>query len=80
MYLNLISKYKMVSSSTKMSATIQCIIVFILVSLPLTYKITNHLLGRIIGQLADSHGCPTHLGIFVHSLVFGLITYCLMGI
>ena len=68
----------MVSSSVKINATIQSIIVFILVSLPCTYKVTNNLLGGIIGKLADSHGCPTGLGIFVHSLVFGLIIYGLM--
>jgi hypothetical protein len=48
--------------------------------MPMTYKITNHLFGGMIGSLADSHGCPTALGIFIHSLVFGLITYILMGI
>jgi hypothetical protein len=70
----------MASSSVKISATIQCIILFILVSMPMTYRLTNHLLGGIIGSLADPHGCPTGLGVVVHSLVFGLITYILMGI
>lgn len=69
----------MVSSSLKLSATIQSIIVFILVSLPFTYKITNGLLGGIVGRLADSSGCPTMLGLFVHAIVFGLIIYALMG-
>jgi hypothetical protein len=70
----------MASTSVKISATIQCIILFILVSMPMTYKLTNRLFGGMIGSLADSHGCPTGLGIFIHSLVFGLITYILMGI
>lgn len=68
----------MVSSSVKINATIQSIIVFLLVSLPFTYKITNRLLGGIVGKLADSHGCPTGLGLLIHSLVFGLIIYGLM--
>jgi hypothetical protein len=68
----------MASTSVKISATIQSIIVFLLVSLPFTYKITNSLLGGIIGRLADPSGCPTMLGLFVHSLVFGLIIYGLM--
>jgi hypothetical protein len=69
----------MVSSSVKLSATIQSVIVFIIVSLPITYKITNHIFGRFIGKLCDNLGCPTALGIFIHSIVFGLIIYALMG-
>ncbi len=65
--------------SVKLSATLQSIIVFIIVSLPVTYKITDKLLSGIVGKLADSHGCPTHVGLFIHSLVFGLIVYCMMS-
>jgi hypothetical protein len=63
---------------SKINATIQSIIVFIIVSLPLTYKITNSLLGGIVGKLADSSGCPTGLGLFIHSIVFGVLIYGLM--
>jgi hypothetical protein len=69
----------MASTSLKISATIQSIIIFIIISLPFTYKLTNRLLGGFIGKLAESSGCPTGLGIFVHAIVFGLIIYCLMG-
>jgi hypothetical protein len=69
----------MVSQSVKLSATIQSIVVFIIVSLPFTYKLTDGLLGRFVGRLADSSGCPTGMGIFVHAVVFGLIIYALMG-
>jgi hypothetical protein len=69
----------MPSTSQKVSATIQSIIVFIIVSLPFTYKLTNKLLGGIVGKLADASGCPTGLGLFIHALVFGLIIYALMG-
>ena len=68
------------SSNRKIFATIQAMIVFLLVSLPITYKITNHLLGGIIGKLADSYGNPTTLGLLIHSVVFGLIVYGLMVI
>ena len=66
----------MVSVALKIRATIQSVIIFIIVSLPFTYKLTNRLLG---GKLADASGCPTTLGLIVHALVFGLIIYCLMG-
>lgn len=70
----------MVSTASKISATIQSIVVFLIVSTPFTYKVTNRLLGRILGNLAYPSGCPTTLGLLVHSLVFGLIVYGLMVI
>jgi hypothetical protein len=67
-------------SVSKINATIQSIIVFLLVSLPFTYKITNSLFSRILGKLADPSGCPTTLGLFIHAIVFGCIVYILMTI
>lgn len=69
----------MASTTTKISATIQSIIVFIIVSLPFTYRLTNRLLGGFVGKLADPSGCPTALGLFIHAIVFGMIIYALMG-
>ena len=69
----------MASSSEFLSRTIRSVIIFILVSLPFTYKLTNRILGGIIGKLADASGCPTRLGIFAHSLVFGAIIYSFMA-
>lgn len=66
------------TTSDKINATIKSIIVFLLISLPFTYKITNRFLGSILGKLAQSSGCPTPLGLFVHSIVFGFIIYGLM--
>jgi hypothetical protein len=68
------------STAAKISATIQSIVIFLIISAPFTYKITNGLLGGIIGKLADASGCPTTLGLIVHSLVFGLIVYGLMNL
>jgi len=53
-------------------------IIFIIISLPFTYKTTNSILGNIIGKLADPSGCPTTLGLIVHAIVFGLIIFGLM--
>ncbi len=66
------------SIDKKISATIQSVIIFLIISAPFTYKITNSILGNIIGKLADSSGCPTTLGLIVHAIVFGLIVYSLM--
>jgi hypothetical protein len=63
---------------SKVNATIQTVIAFLIISLPFTYKITNNLLSGILGELADSSGCPTTRGLLIHSLVFGVIVYYLM--
>lgn len=68
----------MASTSLKINATIQSVIAFLIISLPFTYKLTNRLLGGIIGKLSDASGCPTTLGLFIHSIVFGFIIYGLM--
>lgn len=65
------------STATKVSATIQSVLVFLILSLPVTYRVTNRLLG---GALATESGCPTTLGVIVHSLVFGGIIWILMGV
>ena len=62
----------------KIIATIQSMFIFIIISLPFTYKLTNSILGNIIGKLADPSGCPTNLGLIVHTIVFGLIVFGLM--
>lgn len=59
-------------------ATLRSIIVFLIVSLPFTYKLTNRLLGNVVGRLSDQSGCPTPRGLLIHSLVFGLIIYGFM--
>ena len=70
----------MATTNQKLTATLVCIIVFIIVSLPATYKLTNSLLGNVICPLTDSSGCPTICGILIHSFVFGIIIFLLMGL
>lgn len=48
-------------------------LLFIAVSHPMTYNLTNGLLGRIVGPLASPSGAPTTVGIIVHSIVFVLL-------
>jgi hypothetical protein len=70
----------MASTEVKIYATVQSVILFLIISLPFTYMLTNRLLGGIIGKLADSAGCPTTLGLFIHAIVFGFIIYGLMSV
>ncbi len=65
----------------KISATIQAIIVFIIVSLPMTYNFTNGIFDSLLGiQLTEFSGCPNMTGLLIHALVFGVIVYILMNI
>ena len=64
----------------KQSATLQAVLLFFLIANPMTYRLTNSLLGGLTGRLADGGGCPTSKGLLVHSAVFGVIVYALMYI
>ena len=68
------------STDLKLRATIRSMIIFIIVSLPISYKTTNRLFGGIIGDLSNKEGCPTLLGLINHTIVFGIIIYGLMHI
>ena len=47
-------------------------ILFLVVSMPVTYKFTNALLKGVC-VLASKNGCPTMCGILVHAVVFLLL-------
>lgn len=68
----------MPSFNQKVSATLQSVLVFYIIANPMTYRIVDSLLGGVIGRIANPGGCPTALGLIVHSLVFGAIVYSLM--
>ena len=47
--------------------------IFILVIHPYTYMFTQKLLGGLIGKIAESNGCPTTLGLIIHTIVYILL-------
>jgi len=53
-------------------------LVFFLVANPETYKIIQKLFGGIVGEVASLSGCPTILGLFIHTGIFFLIMLGLM--
>ncbi len=60
--------------SAKVKASLMAAFLFFVVSSPFTYQLVNKVLGGVaVG------GCPTNYGLMVHSVVYGLITYGLMG-
>ena len=40
---------------------------------PTIFRITQNILGNLIGKISDKSGCPTVLGYLLHSLVFTLL-------
>lgn len=69
------------TNAEKWKYTLLTTLIFILVVHPMTYKLVQKLLGNIIGKIADiKTGCPTMLGIFVHTVVFTLLLRYIMDL
>ena len=65
---------KEVSNGQKWTISLLSAVLFILISMPLLYKLTN----RIIPGILDTRGAPAATGILVHSIVFLLVTRLVM--
>jgi len=61
------------SSSAKWRITLFSAFLFLLVVNPYTYKLTDKLLGGLVGKLAEGNGCPTSVGLFIHTIVYILL-------
>ena len=61
------------SSYKKWQISIFSALIFILVINPYTYIFTQNLLGGLIGKIADNNGCPTFLGLIIHTIVYILL-------
>ena len=53
-------------------------LVFFLVANPETYKLIQKVLGGLVGEIASAAGCPTALGLFLHTIVFFFVILALM--
>ncbi len=53
-------------------------LVFFLVANPETYKIIHWLISPILGTIANPGGCPTPLGLFLHTILFFFVMLALM--
>jgi hypothetical protein len=54
-------------------------LVFFLVANPETYKVIQKVFGGLLGDIASIAGCPTPLGLFVHTVVFFFVILGLMA-
>ena len=68
------------SSYKKWQISIFSAFIFILVVNPYTYMLTQKLLGGVLGKIADSSGCPTTCGLFIHTIVYILLVRGSMNI
>lgn len=61
------------SSYMKWQITIFSAFIFILVIHPYTYLLTQKIFGGILGKIAELNGCPTTLGLLLHTVVYILL-------
>lgn len=47
-------------------------LMFFLVANPLTFRLTNGITSWLpmVPRLSDPYGCPTHVGVFAHTVLF----------
>lgn len=78
----------MLGLSRKMQAALTAALLFYVISSPFTYRLVDQVVGSVVGAVAPqlTHmfkiaeaGCPTTYGLLVHSAVFALVTYYMMG-
>jgi len=60
------------SSFKKWEITLFSAFIFLLVVNPYTYNVTNSLFSGLIGPIARN-GCPTMVGLLLHTLVYILL-------
>ena len=52
-------------------------IIFLLLNLPATYKLTDSILGNV-SHTSNAEGCPSNAGLLIHTIVFIVIVRLLM--
>jgi len=67
-------------SDTKVMASLQSALLFLVVANPATYRLVNGIFGFLFKVANSNTGAPTALGLVLHSVVFGLLAYVLMNI
>jgi uncharacterized membrane protein (DUF106 family) len=64
--------------SAKNSAIVTIALLFFIVANPMVFRFVDSLLGWLVGPIASPSGCPTTLGLVVHSVVFALLLVCVV--
>jgi hypothetical protein len=64
--------------SAKNSVIVTIALLFFIVANPMVFRFVDSLLGWLVGPIASPSGCPTTLGLVVHSFVFALLLVCVV--
>lgn len=60
------------SNTMKWQITLFSALIFLLIVNPYTYELTNSLFSKLLGPVAI-HGCPTAVGLVLHTVVYILV-------
>ena len=59
----------------KIQLVLFVMLIFLIVGSPMTYKVTDSFIGKMLGMPFVVVGVPTTTGLLVHALVAGLLTW-----
>jgi hypothetical protein len=65
--------------SAKMKSALVAGVLFFIIANPIVYKFVDGVLGGVLGSLASPGGCPSTLGLIVHTAVFVAAVYYGVG-
>jgi len=64
--------------SAKNSVIVTIALLFFIVANPMVFRFVDSAVGWLAGPIASPSGCPTTLGLVVHSLVFAYLLVCVV--
>ena len=62
----------------KVMASLQAALLFLIVANPATYRLVQMIFGGLFKVANSATGCPSAMGLLLHAVVFGLLSYGLM--
>jgi hypothetical protein len=69
---------EMILRDPKVMASIQAALLFLIVANPTTYRLVQMIFGGLFKVANSATGCPSAMGLILHAVVFGLLSYGLM--
>jgi len=70
--------FDMLLRDPKVMASLQAALLFLIVANPATYRLVQMIFGGLFKVANTTTGCPSAMGLLLHAVVFGLISYALM--
>ena len=70
--------FDMILRDPKVMASVQAGLLFLVVANPATYRLVQMIFGGLFKVANATTGCPSAMGLILHALVFGLLSYGLM--